>query len=203
MKILKWSTAAVLFLAVLCFWASPYWVLKQIHQAFEQNQPEKISAYIDYESLKTSLKPQIMQRLQDGARLHALPAGLKKWAVPLSEGLSNHAADALARPQSLSLLMQGKALKEVLADQYTAQASALERLVLGNERLQQNTVNAAEGEQSIALDHVKTVKPKARARYIRWDRFAVDVPADSGEVHTVLLQRSGWSWKIVALEFAN
>lgn len=201
MKFIKWFVGIAFTLLLLCYIISPYWVLRQIQQAYEHNQPEKISTYIDYPALRSSLKPQIMQQLQDKTGLNTWPSSVQKWGKQVSNGLSEQAVDLIVSPQGLSLLLQGKELKTVLADHYTSQLGSLERLVFGDLQLEQKN-KASSAERNVVAKNLQN-ETKARAYYTHWNRFMVDLPTDSGAVHKVHLQRAGLSWKIVALELAQ
>ena len=49
--------------ALILFFASPYWVLYQINQAYQQNDAAGIAEYIDFDQVKKGLKLQIEHKL--------------------------------------------------------------------------------------------------------------------------------------------
>lgn len=194
MKVLKYSLFFGLGVAMLGYIASPYWVLQQIHQAYENNQAGQISKYIDYTAVKASLRPQIEQRVEQNIKLRALPENLQILGGQLSQTVSDRIVDVIVNPQTLSLLLQGKALKKAgsYQDLLNSEATVLEQYAdqdSGQPLLRQNTREMAHES--------KTFEQIERSRYTAWNTFEVNVART-----TFVMQRAGLSWKIVAIQLA-
>ena len=106
MKALTSLIAGAVLAGASLFFASPYWTLRQINQAYQRNDAAGMAEYIDFAQVKASLQLQIQQRLQDAAGLEHLPEPLQPWGGRLSAALSARAADAAVNQQTLMLLMQ-------------------------------------------------------------------------------------------------
>ena len=114
MKALKFWVSGLILIGVVLFFASPYWVLYQINQAYQQNNAVGISKYIDFAQVKASLKPQIQQRMHTAIGIEHLPQALQKWGNQLNNALGDQLIDVVMNEQTILLLMQGKELKEGL-----------------------------------------------------------------------------------------
>jgi hypothetical protein len=214
MKVLKYSFFVGLGLAILTYVISPYWVLHRIQQAYEQNQANKISQYIDYDAVKISLKPQLEQRFQHYTGGESLPPSLQKWQVKLSQKFSDYAVDMVLNPQTLMLLMQGKTLSELIQKEDLLGAKS----VLGSvqnvwQEAQPISDTETQGLQLTADDDlvqashaVEQARSRPQAHYTSWNRFEVIVPHEAkSNTHVeqntrFMMQRRGLSWKITAVQ---
>lgn len=102
MKVFKSLLAGAVLFGAALFFASPYWTLRQIHQAYQRNDAAGMAEYIDFAQVKSSL--------QAAAGLEHLPEPLQPWGGRLSA----RAADAAVNEHTLMLLMQGKELKDAV-----------------------------------------------------------------------------------------
>ncbi|MEB3753689.1 DUF2939 domain-containing protein [Acinetobacter sp. MD2(2019)] len=189
----KWlGGVGVVLLIVLGTWvASPYWMLYQLKQAYEQNQSEKISSYIDYAQVRESLQPQIesvfLSHLEEGQdasnsewyqRIHAI----------LDTHISRQILDLLVSDQTIQLLMQGKQLSELIP-QFE---KSVERHSAQN-MLQANT--------NIYVE--PTVKQDAtyHAAYTSPNTFVVSLIRQNGKRTQFIFNRvAGWNWKMTAID---
>lgn len=195
------------------FIASPYWVLYQLRQAFEQNQPEKISQYIDFPAVKASLKPQIQQLIDDRSGLSHMPDILQSWGGKLSALASDAVVDATVNPTTLMLLMQGKALKDSIQISDQPHLKTLDHLARSisqiSNRADQNqpTAQANSTLGQSAKPNPNTLK-RASAGYSAWNRFDIHIPVKTEnavdiDTTTFSMQRNGVSWKIVSIQLAT
>jgi hypothetical protein len=219
MKALKFALAGMVMAALILFFASPYWVLYQINQAYQQNDAAGIAKYIDFDQVKKSLQPQIEQKLNAAAGLEHLPGALQKWGHQLSSAISTQAVDAAVNEHTIFLLMQGKGLKESLRQSLTENSAAMPESIHNllaqqasaasqSEKIEQDLVQPeidAQGtaEQSSLDAQEKRPKPKMKAHYTGLNSFEIAVPNDAGEIMHVEMQRSNLSWKIVNIQLPN
>ncbi len=219
MKALKFALAGMVMAALILFFASPYWVLYQINQAYQQNDAAGIAKYIDFDQVKKSLQPQIEQKLNAAAGLEHLPGALQKWGHQLSSAISTQAVDAAVNEHTIFLLMQGKGLKESLQQSLTENSAAMPESIRNllaqqasaasqSEKIEQDLAKPemdAQGtaEQSSLDAQEKRPKPKMKAHYTGLNSFEIAVPNDAGEITHVEMRRSNLSWKIVNIRLPN
>lgn len=200
MKALKFWVSGLILIGVVLFFASPYWVLYQINQAYQQNNAVGISKYIDFAQVKASLKPQIQQRMHTAIGIEHLPQALQKWGNQLNNVLGDQLIDVVMNEQTILLLMQGKELKEAIGLNTRATKNNIND-VLGLK----NTLDALSSLPNIESslpEHLptKVASPaKRKAHYTKWNQFDIVIPTDSGSATRVIMTRVGLSWKITAV----
>lgn len=200
MKALKFWVSGLILIGVVLFFASPYWVLYQINQAYQQNNAVGISKYIDFAQVKASLKPQIQQRMHTAIGIEHLPQALQKWGNQLNNALGDQLIDVVMNEQTILLLMQGKELKEAIGLNTRATKNNIND-VLGLK----NTLDALSSLPNIESslpEHLptKVASPaKRKAHYTKWNQFDIVIPTDSGSATRVIMTREGLSWKITAV----
>lgn len=200
MKALKFWVSGLILIGVVLFFASPYWVLYQINQAYQQNNAVGISKYIDFAQVKASLKPQIQQRMHTAIGIEHLPQALQKWGNQLNNVLGDQLIDVVMNEQTILLLMQGKELKEAIGLNTRATKNNIKD-VLGLK----NTLDALSSLPNIESslpEHLptKVASPaKRKAHYTKWNQFDIVIPTDSGSATRVIMTRAGLSWKITAV----
>ena len=200
MKALKFWVSGLILIGVVLFFASPYWVLYQINQAYQQNNAVGISKYIDFAQVKASLKPQIQQRMHTAIGIEHLPQALQKWGNQLNNALGDQLIDVVMNEQTILLLMQGKELKEAIGLNTRATKNNIND-VLGLK----NTLDALSSLPNIESslpEHLptKVASPaKRKAHYTKWNQFDIVIPTDSGSATRVIMTRVGLSWKITAV----
>lgn len=200
MKVLKFWVSGLILIGVVLFFASPYWVLYQINQAYQQNNAVGISKYIDFAQVKASLKPQIQQRMHTAIGIEHLPQALQKWGNQLNNVLGDQLIDVVMNEQTILLLMQGKELKEAIGLNTRATKNNIND-VLGLK----NTLDALSSLPNIESslpEHLptKVASPtKRKAHYTKWNQFDIVIPTDSGSATRVIMTRAGLSWKITAV----
>ena len=200
MKALKFWVSGLILIGVVLFFASPYWVLYQINQAYQQNNAVGISKYIDFAQVKASLKPQIQQRMHTAIGIEHLPQALQKWGNQLNNALGDQLIDVVMNEQTILILMQGKELKEAIGLNTRATKNNIND-VLGLK----NTLDALSSLPNIESslpEHLptKVASPaKRKAHYTKWNQFDIVIPTDSGSATRVIMTRAGLSWKITAV----
>ena len=214
--ILYYGLITIVIIVLIWMIASPYWVLYQIRQAYEHNQPEKIAQYIDFSAVKSSLKPQVEDLIQQKTGLQHLPEFAQSWGGQLSTVLSATLVDSLVNPNSIMLLLQGKALKESIQLPEITQltnpsmiSSGIELFTHAENKVaeQPHTSTSSKKDATTTAAALKQNQPlKPKASYSAWNRFDLYVPLQglSEAKYTVFsMQRRGWSWKIVEIQLPN
>lgn len=200
MKALKFWVSGLILIGVVLFFASPYWVLYQINQAYQQNNAGGISKYIDFAQVKASLKPQIQQRMHTAIGIEHLPQALQKWGNQLNNVLGDQLIDVVMNEQTILLLMQGKELKEAIGLNTRATKNNIND-VLGLKNTLDVLSSLPNIEPSLP-EHLptKVASPaKRKAHYTKWNQFDIVIPTDSGSATRVIMTRAGLSWKITAV----
>ena len=211
-----YSLVSALALVLIIWLSSPYWVLYQIRQAYEQNQPEKISKYIDYAAVKSSLKPQIQQWVVQQFGLNQMPKFIQKWGTSFSTNLSDAAVEAIVNPTSLMLLMQGQAIKDSVnipelrhLEQLQGWSNTFNKEVIVQEENQPSpsfTSQLNKTEENVQVGQ-KQQAIRPTTKYRAWNRFDIEVPIRAAPNNTQFtifsMQRSGVSWKIVAIQLPH
>ena len=200
MKALKFWVSGLILIGVVLFFASPYWVLYQINQAYQQNNAVGISKYIDFAQVKASLKPQIQQRMHTAIGIEHLPQALQKWGNQLNNVLGDQLIDVVMNEQTILLLMQGKELKEAIGVNTRATKNNIND-VLGLKNTLDVLSSLPNIEPSLP-EHLptKVASPaKRKAHYTKWNQFDIVIPTNSGSATRVIMTRAGLSWKITAV----
>ncbi len=209
MKKIKITFGLLITLFIICWFASPYWMLYQINQAIKNNQAGKISQYINYPAVKSSLKPQIHQQLNHKLGLENSKNPLAVYATKLTEKLSNQVVDVAVTPQAIALLLQGKQLKESIEipqldqiqmiTQYFQQDNPL--IAPQASTVQKDTVENSTLEKSTIEKNIQSKEhdSKMTAQYVSMNSFAVTVPVGSFQKTRFIFQRHLFHWKMVEI----
>lgn len=176
-------------LCVMAWLASPYWMMYQLKQAYEQNQAEKISAYIDYRAVKESLKPQMNAAwFANDLRQGEHPAWQHLIADYLSEPINNAILDRVVTPQTLILLLQGKQLAQSLKHETQDQSATI---------MQANMSQSA-SDVSSALSSSEL---KYHAGYRDLNHFVIYVSHLQGaDTQFIFSREGGWHWKMTSID---
>ena len=192
----------LVLIAVVAVWcAGPYWSLYQINQAVEQHRADQLSSYIDYPQVKASLKPQVQQRLQQLMGFEASSSAPNVLGQLLTDQLSDKMLDVLLTPESIALLMQGKAWQESIRlpdlSLRLPQTSA-EQWTVEHRKTGFSIFPRAHAQQ---VELAEAFKPSLdiRSGFHRWKRFVVKVPTQYAGLTEFELQPRNWRWKIVAI----
>lgn len=168
-------TAIVIVIAILAYlYASPYLALRNIQSAAQQGNSEKLNQYIDYPSIRQSLKDQLnahmLKELQQEKNKEFAALG-----AMLATSVTDTLLDTVITPTGVGLMLQGKNL---------------------NPSHISNDNSGAEQQQDQTEDKVDY-----KAYYTSMNRFVVDV---SNKQHhdqriKVIMARDGLSWKLKEL----
>nr|WP_174507487.1 DUF2939 domain-containing protein [Acinetobacter sp. Marseille-Q1620] len=207
-KILILFTVIILCYLMLWF-VSPYWTLYKIKQAIDRNQPELLSEYIDYPSVRKSLKPQIHQQINKKIGIDHPDTTFERLGSSLTENLINHVIDIIVTPQSISLMLQGKALKEyLLLSEIQQKSSKLEWHdkffgFVKSSLMERRAILSDRPSNILSLDTFQTKmmveNNKIKMRYLTMSKFEVIIPNDINDKTVFIFQRDGLNWKMVEI----
>lgn len=170
-------TLVVLLLTYLI--ASPYFALYQIKKAIQAKDADKVSQYVDYPSLRQSVKDQMngymMKELSTKAKDDK--SGMAAAGALLASTMVNSMVDGLVTPQGLKMAFNGKSMNPMAntTDQPTQTPNKLANF--------NDSYDTQMGYKSINQFYV-TLNDKKQANN------SMDV----------ILERDGLSWKIKAVQ---
>jgi hypothetical protein len=103
------GAALAIFLAGAAYYASPYWAMRQMREAAVAGQADRLSTYVDFASVRESLKSQMSSAMsQKMKELEGNPfAGFGQM---LASAMINTFVDAMVTPEGVaSMISTGKA----------------------------------------------------------------------------------------------
>ena len=161
--------AVILFIGYVA--ATPYITVSHIKTAIVEQDSEKLSENVDFPIFRQNLKKQFNTAMMKnvGAELQNNP--FAAIAAGFATNVVDGVVDSFITPSGLAMLMEGK--KPSLSRSRRNRAS--------------NTDQANRDD----------VFKDARYSYDSLDRFSIYVPTDTGEEIRFILQRDGFSWKMV------
>ncbi|OEY98099.1 DUF2939 domain-containing protein [Acinetobacter qingfengensis] len=181
-KTLKTSIVVILLLTAAYIYLSPYLVLYQLKQAAERHDAQQLSQYIDYPSVRKSLKGQMGNYL-----LHKLHQpeknvpGHEALAAIFASSIADKAVDLILTPEAIALLMKGQ--------QFTATSS------IKNSSTSTDQVSSASSGSTNEL--------KYDLGYRSFSQFNASIypdPQHTDQAIQIIMTRQGLSWKITAIE---
>lgn len=166
-------------LIVASVFGSPYWAVSQIKSAAKHNDAKALAEYIDFPSVKDSLKSQINGMLVKEVTKKGQSGGLEALGAAMATAFVGPMIDAFVTPETLTLMMQGKSVKlgETPAQQQTDTSSEY------SSTEEESTTNVEMGYES-------------------YSRFNIQVSdkAEPNKKVSFTLKREGlWSWKVATL----
>lgn len=164
-----WLIVGIVIAVLTYLYASPYIALNNIKNAAQAGDSEKVSTYIDYPSVRQSLKDQmnvmVMKKVTEQEQ-----DGFAAFGAMLASTMVDKMVDTVVTPAGMTLMLQGKDLK----DAATTRASEV-----------QKEAEVVGGKTDYA------------AGYTSFNGFDV-VVKDAGQAKNVKIKmvRDGLSWKI-------
>ncbi|MCH7335743.1 DUF2939 domain-containing protein [Acinetobacter sp. NIPH 2699] len=185
-KKLKTSIVVVLLLVVGYLFAAPYLTIYQIHQAVKNDDSTALAGHIDFPSVRQSLKDQVnAQMLKDIPQVSSSDRGLAALGAVLASSMVDKLVDVMVTPQGVSMLLQGKKLKESLPWQ---------------DKVEFQPVQPSEFELSSGTEKASDKKANYKARYQSFHQFAVEIQQPEQQMPVnIILQRQGLSWKVTQI----
>ena len=163
--------AIIALVVVICgyLYASPYIAINNIKNAAQVGDSEKVSKYIDYPSVRQSFKDQ-MNAMMAKELMNQDTDGFAALGAMLASTMVDKMVDAFVTPEGMTLMLQGKNLKES----------------------QQSNAPTAESEAK-----QEKQKPEYSSGYTSMNDFEVLIKdQDKAKEVKVHLVRDGLSWKI-------
>ena len=184
------TAVAVLALAAAALYASPYWTLRTLHTAVQDQDATTVAKHVDFPALREDLKGQLLLKMQ---RDMATRPGVE--SQPLSGlgqmfamGLVNQMVDGLVSPTGVALALKNGAVLRGMASGIPAAA--------GTEAPQ-----GAESSDGQPQPQPKNPQRDFTVRYDNWS--TVQVQPKDGSKGGFTLHRDGLlSWKLVALDLS-
>ncbi|WP_436862876.1 DUF2939 domain-containing protein [Acinetobacter haemolyticus] len=179
---LKMTSIVLVLLVFGYLFASPYLTIYQIRQAIEQEDSAALASHIDFPSVRQSLKDQVnAQMLQDMPQAPSSERGLAALGAILASSMLDKVVDVMVSPQGITMLMQGKQLKDSLPMQT------------------QSDFQTTHLSESASLSGAEKVSYKGR--YQSFNQFAVQIQHPHNRLPTkIILQRTGLSWKVTQIQ---
>lgn len=97
------AAALVLLLAGGWYWGSPWWTLRQMKQAAEARDADKLAAYVDFPKLRESTKSQLRTRLMAEMEKPGAKEGMGALGAAFGIAMMGPMVDALITPDALRL----------------------------------------------------------------------------------------------------
>lgn len=162
--------AVIALILVICgyLYATPYLALNTIKNAAQKGDSEKVSAYIDYPSVRQSFKDQMNAMMMKEMANHK-DDGFAALGAMLASTMVDKMVDGIVTPEGMTLMLKGKNLNDAEQDSQDAQSTETQ-------------------EQP---------KPEYEAGYTSMNDFEVIIKdQDQSKEVKVLMVRDGLSWKI-------
>ena len=170
-------TAIVILIAILAYlYASPYLALKNMKTAAQQNDLETINQYIDYPSVRQSLKEQLNAYMLKELRQES-DNEFAKFGTMLASSMTDSLLDAVITPSGVGLMLQGKNLNPSHMPLQTTTTSHIDAVEKDREKVEY------------------------KMYYSSFNRFVINIK--NTERHDqrvqVIMQRDGLNWQIKQL----
>lgn len=172
-KLLPWLAGLLVIFAIYLY-ASPYIALYNIKHAAEQRDADKLSGYIDFPSVKQSIKDQVKAAMVEEITASDEQDGFEALGTMLAAAMIDPLIDGLVTPDGVALMLQGQKLDFDLSNDTSEDKAKVE-----NEN----------------IDY--------KAGYLSFNRFKVQIidTNDSDESLDVIMHRDGLSWKVTRISF--
>lgn len=173
-KLLPWLAGLFVIFAIYLY-ASPYIALYNIKNAAEQKDADKLSGYIDFPSVKQSIKDQVKAAMAEELAASDEQDGFEALGTMLAAAMIDPLVDGLVTPDGVALMLQGQKL-----DFDSSNDTSEDKATAKNED----------------IDY--------KAGYLSFNRFKVQIidADDSDESLDVIMHRDGLSWKVTRISFS-
>lgn len=173
-KFLPWFVG-LLVVFIVYLYASPYLVLNNIKNAAQQGDADKLSVYVDFPSVKQSIKDQVKATMVEKMAASDEQEGFEALGTLLAAAMIDPIIDGVVTPDGVALMLQGQKLDFDLS-------------------------NDSSEDQAKA----KNEDIEYKAGYLSFNRFKVQIiNADNAdESIDVILHRNWLSWKVTRISFS-
>ncbi|WP_413501619.1 DUF2939 domain-containing protein [Psychrobacter maritimus] len=173
-KFLPWLVGLFVIFAIYLY-ASPYLVLNNIKNAAQQGDADKLSGYIDFPSVKQSMKDQVKAAMVEEIAASDEQDGFEALGTMLAAAMIDPLIDGLVTPDGVALMLQGQKLD----------------FDLNNDKPEDKP--KAKNED---IDY--------KAGYLSFNGFKVQIidANDPDESLDVIMHRDWLSWKVTRINFS-
>ena len=173
-KFLPWLVGLFVIFAIYLY-ASPYLVLNSIKNAAQQGDADKLSGYIDFPSVKQSMKDQVKAAMVEELAASDEQDGFEALGTMLAAAMIDPLIDGLVTPDGVALMLQGQKLD----------------FDLNNDKPEDKL-------------EVKNEDIDYKAGYLSFNRFKVQIidADDPNESLDVIMHRDWLSWKVTRINFS-
>ena len=173
-KFLPWLVGLLVIFAIYLY-ASPYLVLNNIKNAAEQGDADKLSGYIDFPSVKQSMKDQVKAAMVKELASSKEQDGFEALGTMLATAMIDPLIDGLVTPDGVALMLQGQKL---------------------DFDLNNDTPEDKPKAKNEDVDY--------KAGYLSFNRFKVQIidANDPDESLDVIMHRDWLSWKVTRINFS-
>jgi len=173
-KFLPWLVGLFVIFAIYLY-ASPYLVLNSIKNAAQQGDADKLSGYIDFPSVKQSMKDQVKAAMVEELAASDEQDGFEALGTMLAAAMIDPLIDVLVTPDGVALMLQGQKLD----------------FDLNNDKPEDKP--KAKNED---IDY--------KAGYLSFNGFKVQIidANDPDESLDVIMHRDWLSWKVTRINFS-
>lgn len=172
-KLLPWLAGLLIMFAIYLY-ASPYIVLNNIKKAAEQKDADKLSGYIDFPSVKQSMKDQVKAFMINEIASIEQEDGFEALGTMLATSMVDPIIDGVITPEGVALMLQGQELDIGLNEKTESKAEPKEK----------------------EIDY--------KASYLSFNRFKVQIndEDDAEKSINVIMHRDWFSWKVTSINFS-
>ncbi|MDR7098747.1 hypothetical protein J2X04_001094 [Lysobacter niabensis] len=169
----KWPILVVIILMAIAGWiaAGPFLTIHAIRSAIQEQNAAKLSQYVDFPALRTSLRQQVDDYVVRRAGPDMQASLFGAVALQLASGATDGIVDALATPAGLAAVMEGRNFWHRLSGQ-------------------------RRGEDSLATTAPRDPLEGARYAFESPSRFTATVKNADGDPVVFVLARRGFSWRV-------
>ena len=173
-KFLPWLVGLFVIFAIYLY-ASPYLVLNNIKNAAQQGDADKLSGYIDFPSVKQSMKDQVKAAMVEELASSKEQDGFEALGTMLAAAMIDPLIDGLVTPDGVALMLQGQKL---------------------DFDLNNDTPEDKPKAKNEDVDY--------KAGYLSFNRFKVQIidANDPDESLDVIMHRDWLSWKVTRINFS-
>ena len=173
-KLLPWLAGLLVIFAIYLY-ASPYIALYNIKNAAEQKDADKLSGYIDFPSVKQSIKDQVKAAMVEELAASDKQDGFEALGTMLAAAMIDPIIDGLVTPDGVALMLQGQKL---------------------DFDLNNDTPEDKPKAKNEDIDY--------KAGYLSFNRFKVQIidADDPNESLDVIMHRDWLSWKVTRINFS-
>lgn len=184
------AVAAVLAVVAAALYASPYWTLRTLHTAVQDQDATTVAKHVDFPALREDLKGQLLLKMQQdmATRPGAESQPLSGLGQMFAMGLVNQMVDGLVSPTGVALALKNGAVLRGMASGIPAAAGT----------------EAPQGTESSDGQPQPQPKNPQRDFTVRYDNWStVQVQPKDGSKGGFTMHRDGLlSWKLVALDLS-